>query len=266
MNTWLKRNWIAIVMAILFAASVLTYFIPQQESWFVWQRRLQAMATLLLAGIIFVIESRPPFPLFVTVGLFAVIGFIIGLVIQKLWQQKWWGKLIIAVVLIGNMCAGLLLISVHNVLVGPAYKTCEHFVTDSKAVRVVAYPEYGMLGGGQFFFLVTRDSGETWEEFMHFRHDDPVNPPCENIKSLNDQTFWAWMGWKLSITHDGGVTWQTWSPTDTWPDWQCCHYRLITNVDFQDSLRAYMQLTPIRVPTAELYSTDGGQTWVEELE
>jgi len=147
---------------------------------------------------------------------------------------------------------------------GAEYARCEIYVNETNGIRIIAQDDYTQsLPGGAFSFLATTDGGETWQKFMHFRHDDPDKPACENIKSRNEQHFWVWMGTSMGVTQDGGETWFIWEPKDSWPDWRCCNYRLIQDVEFEDAKIGVMYLNarPGRGPEPILFTKDGGVTW-----
>jgi hypothetical protein len=144
------------------------------------------------------------------------------------------------------------------------YATCESFISPTTGVRIAAHENYDQwLTGGGLLYYVTSDAGKSWNQFLTFRHDDPTQPQCENIKSLNPDFFWVWVGWKAAFTHDGGKTWTMWEPKDSWPDWECCNYSLIQDIEFEDSQTGYMTLHPIegRGEKPLLQTQDGGKTW-----
>jgi hypothetical protein len=163
-----------------------------------------------------------------------------------------------------SLCLILLITITVGSPPGPEYANCEKYISPTNGIRIVAKKDHTeFLEGGAFIFAATTDSGQTWVELMRFRHDDPIQPACENIRSLDAQHFWVWMGTTMGVTHDGGKTWATWKPQDTWRDWKCCNYGLIKDVEFKDALTGEMFLDPIsgRGEESALFTKDGGITW-----
>jgi photosystem II stability/assembly factor-like uncharacterized protein len=114
--------------------------------------------------------------------------------------------------------------------------------------------------GAYFFFLSTRDGSKTWQQVMYTRNDDPVDPACEKIKSLNSDSYWVWMGWQLAVTHDAGKTWQLWDTSEI-----SSGRRVIKDIIFEDERNGYLILDPLHQNEPSLlYTRDGGKTWAEK--
>ena len=259
----------AFVIAIIVTLLGLVRFFPVDESNIMMQSAYAALAEMALGVINFFLLSishfEPPVYYVLYVAILLVSGFIYGLIIVALGSRGLLGRIMVLVIIVLNTCPGMFSVSFGNTSVGPPYASCEKYLSDEVGIRIKAYPEGGVIPGAHFFFMETRDGGVTWKEIMHFRHDDQLEPPCENIKYRTPDHYWVWMGWQMTVTNDGGQTWHEWEPWDTWPDFKYTNYRMISNVDFEDELRGSMQLRsrPAHNLPPELATFDGGITWIE---
>lgn len=184
-KSWVKKHIVAIAIAVLSALLGVVYWLPAQASWFIGQRLAKALGFLAHGALIFLPVFIPRLDELPGLGVavLALLGLMIGLAIEFLWKHGWPGKATVILSVLLNAAFGLFFVLATDVLVGRPYAECERMVSQTNGVRIVAYPEIGFLPGGHFFFLATRDSGESWQQIMDFRHDDPVDPPCENIRS-----------------------------------------------------------------------------------
>jgi hypothetical protein len=99
---------------------------------------------------------------------------------------------------------------------------------------------------------------------MTFRHDDPVPIPRDQVRFVSDQIGFVFMGWMYAVSTDGGKKWSVWNAEHDLPNWECCNYRLITDVTIAGNGSGVMRLSPIRdrrgeVP--ELHTSDYGRHW-----
>ena len=267
-KNWLRQHTGALIFAGIFALSSLIRFIPPNECCFIWQRQIQAIILYFhgFANFLSVLTFFLPVPYNAVINLVILFtyGMILGLFLEALWKwRKWLGKLLVTAVFAINALPGSFVVTTSDTLIGQPYAACQKNISDEIAVRIVAFPEEGFIPGAYFFFSITQDAGKTWRQFMFFRHDDPVEPPCENIRSTTSDHIWAWMGWQAAVTNNAGKTWQIWRPQESWPDWICCNYGLVKDVTFQDNQNGRMVLDPIpgRNETDFLATQDGGRTW-----
>ena len=270
---FVKHRLAAWIAASLLLINLVAYLLPPWQPVFVWQRRAQALATVLygLGGFLFILPgallhmaSLPLLATAVYCGVHLALVSALGLVAEAAWHAKWWVRIAVALPLALNAVVfGPFAVRFGHILVGAANGSCEKYVSEQNGMRIVAYPEKGVIPGTHLFLLATRDGGESWRQVMHWRHDDPIDSTCDDIRSLGEDHIWAWIGWKAAVTVDGGKRWRVWSPNDTWPDWACCNYRLIDEITFEDAANGRMTLNPIpgRDPSSELVTTDGGHTW-----
>ena len=136
---------------------------------------------------------------------------------------------------------------------------------DAFKVRVSEYAEKGMyLPGAYFVFESAPLNSNSWQHIMTFRHDDQVAIPKDQARFVDQQTGYAFMGWMFAITRDGGSNWTVWDADKDLPDWECCNYGLIRDVNIAADGISMMTLKPIpqrRGEVPELHSNDFGQHW-----
>ena len=102
--------------------------------------------------------------------------------------------------------------------------------------------------------MSTQDGGQSWKDFMYYGQEDAFNPKCQNVKLLDKENFWVWMGSIVGITHDGGRTWILW-------DSKCCNYSPIVDIQFKNTQSGSMVLNSSDNETSTLITKDGGKTW-----
>jgi hypothetical protein len=105
---------------------------------------------------------------------------------------------------------------------------------------------------------------DNWQEITTFRHDDPISFPKENIKILNENIGYFFLGWKYGITTDGGKTWSVWNVTKDLPNCKCENYGLIENVLIEKNGKGKMyfnELGEARSGISYLVTEDFGKTW-----
>jgi hypothetical protein len=133
-------------------------------------------------------------------------------------------------------------------------------------IRISAFPENngGFVPGAYYRFEARPSDSKGWVTAMEFRHDDPVPIPKQNIKFLTSEIAFVFMGWRYSVTTDGGKNWHLWSAETDLTGWKCCNYGLINAVELSQSGKGKMTLNPIEgrageVP--ELVTSDFGRHW-----
>jgi len=144
----------------------------------------------------------------------------------------------------------------------------EKWQTENKAfkVRVISYAEKGAnVNGAYYVFESTAGSSNAWREIVTFRHDDQPKIPADQVRFVNDQIGYLFMGWTYAVTTDSGVSWSVWDATKDLSNWQCCNYRLIRDVQLSADGAGTMTLNPIpqrqgEVP--ELHTRDYGRHWM----
>jgi hypothetical protein len=138
---------------------------------------------------------------------------------------------------------------------------------DAFTIRVTAYSErlsLPGLGGAYYVFDSAQVGSDRWREVLTFIHDDPVTIPRDQIRLVNAQVGYVFMGWMYAVTTDGGTTWSVWNAEKDLPDWQCCNYNLIKDVRVAADGTGRMTLNPIserRGEVPELHTRDYGRHW-----
>lgn len=148
---------------------------------------------------------------------------------------------------------------------GPVVATWEQ--PDTRImIRVVQRQERGIgfVLGSFYIFQHRTNAADNWRDVMVFRHDDPVEIPEDQVRVLNDRVAYAFMGWKYAVTTDGGTSWSVWQADQDLPNWDCCNYRLIRDVQLSPDGKGTMFLNPItgrRGEVPELSTVDFGAHW-----
>ena len=135
-------------------------------------------------------------------------------------------------------------------------------------VKVTSYAEEngGFVAGAFYVFQSSSAASHGWHEVMTFRHDDPVAIPRDQVRFVNAQIGYIYMGWKYAVTTDSGANWTVWTAEKDLPNWQCCNYRLIQEVRLAADGTGTMILKPIPQRAGEvpqLRTKDFGQHWQE---
>ena len=145
----------------------------------------------------------------------------------------------------------------------------EQLQSDNKRfrVRVTAYEETGVNVNGAYYLFEAASSGsDQWREIMTFRHDDQPKIQTDQVRFINDDIGYVFMGWMYAVTTDAGATWTVWSAEKDLRDWQCCNYKLISDVIIASDGRGVMKLNPVagrRGEVAELQTNDYGRHWTQ---
>ena len=122
----------------------------------------------------------------------------------------------------------------------------------------------GFVPGAYYVFRSAPVGSDAWRDIITFRHDDPVPIPREQVRFVNDRVALVFMGWMYAVTTDGGSTWSVWDAGNNLPNWLCCNYRLITDVQLNADGTGTMTLHPIQDRRGEvplLRTKDFGRHW-----
>ena len=132
-------------------------------------------------------------------------------------------------------------------------------------IRVSEYGEKSWGPSGAYYVFESAPlNSDDWQEIMTFRQDDQVGIPKDQVRFVNDQIGFIFMGWMCAVTKDGGGSWSIWDAAKDLPDWQCCNHGLIGNISIESNGTGVMMLNPIaqrRGEVAELRTEDYGQHW-----
>jgi len=146
----------------------------------------------------------------------------------------------------------------------------EKWQTEGKTfkIRVTSYEETGAnVNGAYYQFESAAPGSNDWREIVTFRHDDQPKIPGDQVRFVNDRIGYLFMGWVYAVTTDGGANWSTWNATHDLPNWQCCNYQLIRDVQLATDGSGTMTLNPIPQRQGEvprLRTRDYGRHWTAE--
>lgn len=262
---WVRKNLILIgVTAFIVAYGILGY-IPPHYNWFEVQRNILAAGILLLGAAAILIGlinqiTLPTALINIIIPFLYLIftGLITGKIIQTLWQNGRSGRIILVIILILNTCLGLFVLAWGNVLVtrDPSLD-CQKFITQNQGLKIVTYSQFRILPGAYHFYLFTLDGGKTWTQLFSDSSDEITAGDCQTFQTLNSDFLWVWSPYHLETTHDGGSSWTHWA-------WECCKYGAIKHVNYQDEMTGRMTLFPWGDDITNLFTTDGGKTWLPE--
>lgn len=131
-------------------------------------------------------------------------------------------------------------------------------------VRVTARTEKALVGmpGTLYTFQSAPIGSDDWQEVLTFRHDDDPEIPRDQIRFLNEQVGYLFMGWMYAVTTNGGRTWSVWDAAKELPQWRT-NYRLIKDVSLQADGSGTMALNELEPQPgrAELVTSDHGYHW-----
>ncbi len=134
-------------------------------------------------------------------------------------------------------------------------------------IRVTAYDEKGSYpapGGAYYVFKSSLGSSDQWNYIMTFRHDDPVAIPRNQIRFVNEQIGYVFMGWLYAVTTDGGRTWSVWDASKNPTLTKTYNYNLIGEVSVAPNGTGKMVLKLAGNAQQELETKDYGQHWTGE--
>ncbi|HXM51493.1 MAG TPA: hypothetical protein VN956_26865 [Pyrinomonadaceae bacterium] len=146
----------------------------------------------------------------------------------------------------------------------------EKWQTENKTfqVRVTSYEEKDAnVNGAAYRFESSLSGSNDWHEIVTFRHDDQPKIPTDQVRFVNDQIGYLFMGWIYAVTIDGGASWSVWDANHDLPNWRCCNYKLIADVTVGKDGSGVMRLNPIQNrygEVQELHTNDYGRHWQAE--
>jgi hypothetical protein len=131
-------------------------------------------------------------------------------------------------------------------------------------LRIDRRDENVWTSGAYYVFQSAPAGSDSWREIMVFRHDDPNPIPRDQVRFLNEQVGFVFMGWMYAVTTNGGASWSTWNAERDLPRWLCRNYRLIAAVNMQADGTGTMILNVITERQGEvpqLHTKDFGKHW-----
>jgi BNR/Asp-box repeat len=178
------------------------------------------------------------------------------------------------------LCIGTIVVLT---LLGPAIQmafpgdlidSCELFIAENTGIRIQTFH-----GGGSRYaqgYDFTRDGGASWHRLHTYSPESgggSRESDCSIVGSMGEQFIYLIPETSredvLFITHDAGITWHEWTPSDIaeYPvGFQC---NTIEEVSFQDAVHGGMVLgcnrydgdAFLRRQTINLFTADGGISW-----
>jgi hypothetical protein len=124
--------------------------------------------------------------------------------------------------------------------------------------------ENAFLAGAYYVFQSAPAGSDSWQKVMIFRHDDPNPIARDQVRFVNDQVAFVFMGWMYAVTTDAGNSWSVWNGEKELPKGYGCNYRLIRSVNIDMDGAGTMILNPIpqrQGELPELHTTDFGRHW-----
>lgn len=128
-------------------------------------------------------------------------------------------------------------------------------------IRVTTHEEKGgfPLSGRFYVFWSASVGSDDWHEIIAVLTDDPVPIPHKNIRFVNNQTGYVFMGQKYAVTTDGGGTWSVWDAKK-----DSANDAFIKEVQIRPDGIGVMTFHPIpseRREVLELHTKDYGRNW-----
>lgn len=271
----IKKNSFSSNYFLLYIIMSIPWYLPDLEIWFIFQRTWLAFSmfyfgfSMLVQGAVNINlslwiqknniykEHHQIFENILNLIILTLVFFYLSKIFQKWWNSNK-KQLLILFLFVLNPLFGSCSILFSGALVTKDI-TCKTKMSNSKLIEITKYNEFG--SGTYHFFRFRDQNNQSNKQILYGRDDEDIGTHCDNTNSLNDSTFWVWIGWKFAITHDVGETWETWTPKEIAPDWVCCNDRFIEDITFADKFNGTMTVDPIRFPYTTLITTDGGITW-----
>jgi hypothetical protein len=134
-------------------------------------------------------------------------------------------------------------------------------------IRITAYEEEGrsFSPARPYYVFECKALGlEDWREIMVIQDESRPTIPHEQVKFVNEQIAYVFMGLKYAITTDSGQTWCVWDAEKTLPKWMLQNSKRIQQVDVASNGTGVMKLEPIpqwKGAWPALYTADYGYHW-----
>lgn len=268
-----EKDYVAVVLAFSISAFISTFAIiiaiPPSHNFFIYQKLYEAVGTVFLGLstlIYWPIALRLPVSL--SIPIIIIIGLLFGLLLQALWRKKdAWIKLSAILFIVNSLFGSFIAIFVPIAIESNPYDSCIHIITEDKLIKTVAYKEFGggLYTDMHYFYLSSIDQGKTWKQIIHYEAENwHTKFMCDYVGSYSENQYWAWYFDKFAITHNGGISWNSWDSSYTCPENSDCLHGIIIDVSFTDDLNGKMHIAHdqrAKVPTSILLTNDGGVSW-----
>lgn len=119
--------------------------------------------------------------------------------------------------------------------------------------------------GAYYVFYSASEGSSDWHKIMTFRHDDPIPIPEGQVRFVNDDAAYFFIGPYFVSTSDKGASWRTWDAYQNIPNIQCCYYGVIEDVGLRPDGSGTLKLDPKAVPgVTQLVTKDFGLHWGQQ--
>jgi hypothetical protein len=261
-------------MTVFLIAGILNQ-IPPDFQWYVFHYNLRSFMFIITGGIqtfiwflsILIVPFEDLDYFRIVSGV--IIGFASGSLIYVFWVKHWGGKTIVIILFLINFAISAFVMILNGFFfVMPAGEVCKIALEDDIKIRVIGYPS--ILNSnlyGEYFVLSSVDDWQTWKQVMWQPYDAwddyPPPPDCEgedlHFAMMGEDMMWFWTDKNLSVSHDGGQSWQNWQSACGVRE--VCDYGHIMSVTFDDPQNGQMQVYVAGGNSKEIISSDGGLTW-----
>ncbi len=174
-------------------------------------------------------------------------------------------KLIVSIIIITGLF--LILYYVFKVEKGELFESYT-FEGSNLKIKVEARHQEGFMlivPGAYYDYGARRNDSDTWIPIFTFLFDDPIDIPKNQIKEINEQVIYAFIGWMYAVTTDGGKNWHSWNGNPKLAQFANTGYGFIDKIQMDPNGLGAMKIRKHRgsVRSVELYSKDFGKTWEE---
>lgn len=110
----------------------------------------------------------------------------------------------------------------------------KEFPWQERKINWASYDIYNVEPRGRYHtFSITRQirGQESPRIIFHILPGGEVPASTGGVKLLNDQVAYVYLGWRYSVTVDGGLTWHLWDAERELSGWNCCDAGLIKRVE-----------------------------------
>lgn len=137
------------------------------------------------------------------------------------------------------------------------------YLKDTFKVRYRAFEYQIVEPKGTYYAFEQYDKEfDEWECIFTLQRNEPPTEPEAKARVISEKVAYTFLGWKYSVTVDGGKTWQVWDGEDALPEWQCCVENLIQAVQVSKEGTGEMSVQPDKSKAIfKLYTKDYGQHW-----
>lgn len=143
----------------------------------------------------------------------------------------------------------------------------QEFPWQEGKISWTTYDIYNVEPSGRYHtFNITRqiNGRERTRIIFHILPGEEESNNTGRVKLLNDKVAYVCLGWRYSVTLDGGQTWHLWDVERDLLSWNCCDAGLIKDVQISTRGEGVMTLRPIpngKNDSLLLRTQDFGEHW-----